>query len=81
VILLLQYRNHTISYRNVKLVVDQEGRTVTDAQFRGSWLLVYFAYTLCPDACPSDIDPAMCAKVQAIFITVDPERVSFARHV
>ena len=65
-------------------LVDQEGRTVTDAQFRGTWLLVYFGYTHCPDACPialtsidaalSDIDPARRAKVQAIFITVDPER-------
>ena len=65
-------------------LVDQEGRTVTDAQFRGTWLLVYFGYTHCPDACPialtsidtalSDIDPARRAKIQAIFITVDPER-------
>ena len=65
-------------------LVDQDGRTVTDAQFHGKWLLVYFGYTHCPDACPialtsidaalSDIDPARRAKVQALFITVDPER-------
>jgi hypothetical protein len=61
VILWLQYENYTVPYRNVKLVVDREGRTVTDAQFRGSWLLVYFGYTLCPEARPSDIDPA-CAR-------------------
>jgi protein SCO1/2 len=65
-------------------LVDQNGITVTDAQFRGTWLLVYFGYTHCPDACPtalSDIaaalgalDPAKHDKVRAIFISVDPER-------
>ena len=65
-------------------LVDQEGHTVTDAQFRGKWLLVYFGYTHCPDACPTalndmaealdQLDPAKRQKVQAIFITVDPER-------
>jgi protein SCO1 len=65
-------------------LVDQNGRTVTDEQFRGKWLLVYFGYTHCPDACPtalndmavglSDLDPSKRAKVQAIFISVDPER-------
>jgi cytochrome oxidase Cu insertion factor (SCO1/SenC/PrrC family) len=65
-------------------LVDQEGHTVTDAQFRGKWVLVYFGYTHCPDACPTalndmaealdQLDPAKRQKVQAIFITVDPER-------
>lgn len=65
-------------------LVDQNGRTVTDAQFRGKWLLVYFGYTHCPDACPTalndmaealdQLDPAKRQKVQAIFITVDPGR-------
>jgi protein SCO1/2 len=65
-------------------LVDQNGHTVTDAQFRGKWLLVYFGYTHCPDACPTaltnvadaldKIGPEKRQKVQAIFITVDPER-------
>jgi cytochrome oxidase Cu insertion factor (SCO1/SenC/PrrC family) len=65
-------------------LVDQDGRTVSDTQFRGKWLLVYFGYTHCPDACPialtnidaalSDIDPARRDRVQTIFITVDPAR-------
>jgi protein SCO1/2 len=65
-------------------LVDQDGRTVTDVHFRGKWLLVYFGYTLCPDACPTalndmaealdQLDPVKRQKVQAIFITVDPER-------
>ena len=65
-------------------LVDQDGRTVTDAQFRGKWMLVYFGYTHCPDTCPTALNtmaealdrlgPAKRHKVQAIFITVDPER-------
>ena len=65
-------------------LVDQDGRTVTDTQFRGKWLLVYFGYTHCPDACPtalSDIaaaldglDRARREKVGVMFISVDPER-------
>ncbi len=65
-------------------LVDQDGLTVTDVQFRGKWLLVYFGYTHCPDTCPTTLStmaealdqlgPATRRKVQAIFITVDPER-------
>jgi len=65
-------------------LVDQNGRAVDDSQFRGKWLLVYFGYTHCPDACPTALTNIADAldqiglerrqKVQAIFITVDPER-------
>ena len=64
-------------------LVDQEGKTVTDADLRGKWSLVYFGYTHCPDACPTalnDISIALDelgpkrAEVRPVFITVDPER-------
>ena len=65
-------------------LVDQDGRTVTDETYRGKWLLVYFGYTHCPDTCPmalnniaealDRLDVEMRAKLQPIFITVDPER-------
>jgi protein SCO1/2 len=65
-------------------LVDQNGRTVTDAVYRGKWLLVYFGYTHCPDSCPTALNnmaaaldllgPEMRARVQPIFVTVDPER-------
>jgi protein SCO1/2 len=65
-------------------LVDQNGCTVDDAHFRGKWLLVYFGYTHCPDACPTaltnmadaldQLGPEKRQKVQLIFITVDPER-------
>ena len=65
-------------------LVDQDGRTVTDETYRGKWLLVYFGYTHCPDACPmalsniaealDRLDAKMRGRLQPIFVTVDPER-------
>ena len=68
-------------------LVDQNGKTVTDAQFAGRYRLIYFGYTFCPDVCPTDLqtlmkglklfetqDAARAAKVQPIFVTIDPER-------
>ena len=64
-------------------LVDQNGKTVTDADLKGKWSLVYFGYTHCPDACPTalnDISIALDelgpkrAAVRPVFITVDPER-------
>jgi protein SCO1/2 len=56
---------------------------VTDQDFRGKWLLVFFGYTRCPDVCPttlSDIADALAKlgpladRVQPLFVTVDPSR-------
>jgi len=60
-----------------------DGTTVTDQIYRGKWLLVYFGYTFCPNSCPTtllEIATALkklgpdAAKVQPLFITVDPQR-------
>ena len=60
-----------------------DGRTVTDADFRGKWMLVYFGYTHCPDACPTalnnmanalDMLKARQHDMAPVFITVDPAR-------
>jgi protein SCO1/2 len=60
-----------------------DGRDITDADYRGKWLLIYFGYTFCPDVCPttlSQIGTALEAlgpkakNFQPIFITVDPAR-------
>jgi protein SCO1 len=60
-----------------------DGRAVTDASYRGKWLLIYFGYTSCPDACPTALSAIGTAldrlgpladKIQPLFITVDPER-------
>ncbi len=62
-----------------------DGHVVTDRDFPGKWLIIYFGYTSCPDACPtalSDITAALeqlgplADKVQPLFITVDPDRDS-----
>jgi len=60
-----------------------DGKAVTDRTYRGKWLLVYFGYTFCPSSCPTmllDIARALntlgpdAAKVQPLFITIDPHR-------
>jgi protein SCO1/2 len=64
-------------------LVDPSGKAVTDADFRGRWMLVYFGYTFCPDVCPTELQAMMAgldvlgkqaAQVAPIFITVDPQR-------
>ena len=37
-------------------LVDQDGKTVTDADLKGKWSLIYFGYTHCPDACPTTLN-------------------------
>jgi protein SCO1/2 len=60
-----------------------DGTTVTDQTYRGRWLLVFFGYSSCPDVCPTTlfkIATALqtlgpdAAKLQPVFITVDPQR-------
>jgi protein SCO1/2 len=68
-------------------LTNQDGRVVRDTDFNGRYRLVYFGYTFCPDVCPTDLamigaalrrfeasNPSRAAKVQPIFITVDPQR-------
>jgi len=65
-------------------LVNGAGETVTEASFKGKVMVVYFGFTFCPDICPTELaaiadavdllPPAAQAKVQPIFITVDPER-------
>ncbi len=59
------------------------GAQVTDATYRGRWMLVYFGYTFCPDICPTDLQKMVAAltamgaasdPITPIFITVDPGR-------
>jgi protein SCO1/2 len=59
------------------------GQAVTDRDFRGKYMLVYFGYTYCPDVCPTTLTEVAgaldrlgpkAARVQPIFITVDPQR-------
>lgn len=64
-----------------------DGRKVRWDDFAGKYRIVYFGYTFCPDVCPTDMqrvaqglkafkasDPDKAARIQPIFITLDPER-------
>jgi len=64
-------------------LTDQTGKQVTDKTYDGSYRLIYFGYTFCPDACPTELQVMAGAvddlgkdgdKVQPIFITIDPAR-------
>ena len=64
-------------------LVNGDGRTVTDRDFRGKYMLVYFGYTFCPDVCPTTLNEvagaldqlgAKADRIQPVFISVDPKR-------
>ena len=64
------------------LVSTNDGN-VTDQTYRGKWLLIFFGYTFCPDACPTALNSISVAleklgadagKLQPLFVTVDPQR-------
>ncbi|WP_439365454.1 SCO family protein [Bradyrhizobium sp. DASA03005] len=64
-------------------LTDQNGKAVTDKSLKGKPTLIFFGYTHCPDVCPTslfEISEVLRAlgkdadKVNAIFISVDPER-------
>lgn len=65
------------------LIDARTGRQVSERDFRGKWLLVFFGYTHCPEVCPttlSNITEAisqlgpLATRIQPLFITLDPER-------
>jgi protein SCO1/2 len=60
-----------------------DGKPRTLADFRGKAVVVFFGFTQCPDVCPtalSTLAEAMrrlgpdAARVQGLFVTIDPER-------
>jgi protein SCO1/2 len=68
-------------------LLDHTGKTVTDNDFADSYRLIYFGFTYCPAICPTELqkisavlknleqDQAdLAAKIQPLFISVDPER-------
>ncbi len=64
-------------------LVDGSGKTVTEKDFAGKPMLVFFGFTHCPDVCPAGLQVLAAALdrlgdkaqgVTPVFITVDPER-------
>ena len=65
----------------------EDGDTVRWSDFDGQYRIIYFGYAYCPDICPTDVQRAMAglkrfeenepelgAKIQPLFVSVDPER-------
>ncbi len=64
-------------------LVSGDGKPVSDTDFRGRYMLIYFGYSFCPDVCPTSLNTVaealdrigpLAEKVQPIFITIDPKR-------
>ncbi|WP_149541178.1 SCO family protein [Siccirubricoccus phaeus] len=64
-------------------LVDQTGRAVTERDYAGRWMLLYFGYSYCPDVCPTELGAMAAAldqlgplaeQVVPVLISVDPER-------
>lgn len=79
---------HTAKIGGSFSLLNQDGKMVSDADFRGKYLLVYFGYTYCPDVCPTglqgisrvmDLLDAQASKVQPLYITIDPARDTAAK--
>jgi cytochrome oxidase Cu insertion factor (SCO1/SenC/PrrC family) len=66
-------------------LTQSNGRVVTQQNFHGKYMLIYFGYTSCPDVCPTTLSAIADAmdllgdradRLQPLFITVDPKRDS-----
>jgi len=64
-------------------LADHTGKPRALADFRGKAVVLFFGYTQCPDVCPTTLAAlaeAMhrlgpdAARVQVLFVTIDPER-------
>ncbi|HEX4295081.1 MAG TPA: SCO family protein [Rhizomicrobium sp.] len=64
-------------------LTDQDGKTRTDADFRGRFMLVYFGYSYCPDVCPTTLAMMSAAltklgsradQIVPVFVSIDPGR-------
>ena len=67
-------------------LTDEDGQAVTQQQYRGKVVLLYFGYTHCPDVCPTTLatlalalrklNPGQVDRVRVLFVSVDPKRDS-----
>lgn len=64
-------------------LTNHEGKQVTDRDFRGKYMLVFFGYTSCPDVCPTEMNTislafellgAKASDVVPVFVSIDPAR-------
>jgi protein SCO1/2 len=81
-----EYKNTDISgadYARDFALTDFTGTPRTLASYRGKVVVLFFGYTQCPDACPATLAQLAqarrmlgsdSARVQVLFVTLDPER-------
>ncbi len=65
-------------------LTDQDGQRFALSSLQGKVVLIFFGYTMCPDACPTTLSKLSSAyarlnegeraQVKAVYITIDPER-------
>jgi protein SCO1/2 len=65
-------------------LTNQDAQPFELASLRGKVVLVFFGYTMCPDACPTTLSKLSAAyarltederaRVKALYISIDPER-------
>ncbi|GAU19775.1 hypothetical protein TSUD_79010 [Trifolium subterraneum] len=65
-------------------LINKEKQTVTERNFLGNWVLLYFGYTSSPDIGPEQVQLMARAidileskqnlKVLPVFVTIDPQR-------
>ena len=65
------------------MLVDQDGRSFTDADLRDRPTVIHFGFTHCPVVCPTtfyevterlnDLGP-LADQIRFVFVTIDPQR-------
>ena len=64
-------------------LLNQDGKRVTEKDFLGKYMLVFFGYTYCPDVCPTELQVMTAAldqlgpeadRIQPVFVSIDPAR-------
>jgi len=65
-------------------LIDQNGQAVSEKTLKGSWSLLFFGYTFCPDICPttlaelrelrSKLPPELLHRLRVVLVSVDPTR-------
>ena len=71
-------------WRRAFELTDHTGKKVSDKDYRGKFMLVYFGFTYCPDVCPTELQHIAGAldimgqqrrkQITPLFVTIDPER-------
>jgi protein SCO1/2 len=68
-------------------LTDHTGKRVSEKDFAGKYMLIFYGYTFCPDICPSTLQVVSAAldkmaadaePITPVFVTVDPERDTVA---